>query len=208
MTARELYRLIAREAPTQETALRLLALAQALHAEEDDPILILVAYHEYLTGVLGRMPKDLAQVAQTTVAHTARTLQALAKTQAEAAVAQVDGTLRVRTIETVQQLGHEALTLRTQARATVQWLSALLLAAGGVVLGIVYAGAAPIDTRLATWLLVAQQLLTAPLGLALAPVTGVAFFQWLREEAEGWMGPLLGGLFMGGLVAWVTVMIK
>ncbi|MHB8414667.1 MAG: hypothetical protein ACYDB1_04680 [Acidiferrobacteraceae bacterium] len=208
MTARELYRLIAREEPSAETALRLLALAQALHAEEDDPILILVAYHEYLTGVLGRMPKDLAQVAQSTVAQTAQTLQEMAETQAEAAVAQVDETLRVRTLETVQQLGHEALTLRTQARATAQWLGALLLAAGGTILGILYAGAATLDTRLPTWLVIARQLLTAPAGLVLAPVTGVAYFQWLREDADGWMGPFLAGAFLGGMVALVTVMIK
>ncbi|MHB1586272.1 MAG: hypothetical protein ACYCRH_04215 [Acidiferrobacteraceae bacterium] len=208
MTARELYRLIAREEPTAETALRLLALAQALHAEEDDPILILVAYHEYLTGVLRRMPQELAQVAQTTVADTAQTLQAMAKTHAEAAVAEVDGTLRVRTLETVQQLGHEALTLRTQARATAQWLGALLLSAGGAILGILYAGAATLDTRLPTWLVIARQLLTAPAGLVLAPVTGVAYFQWLREDADGWMGPFLAGAFLGGMVAWVTVMIK
>ena len=189
MTARELYRLIAREEPTAETALRLLALAQALHAEEDDPILILVAYHEYLTGVLGRMPQDLAQVAQSTVAHTAQTLQEMAKTEAAAAVAEVDGTLRYRTLETVQQLGHEALQLRTQARATAQWLSALLLSAGGVTLGLLYAAAARLDTRLPVWLVVAQRLLTAPAGLVLAPVTGVAYFQWLREDADGWIWP-------------------
>lgn len=208
MTARELYRLITREEPSAETALRLLALAQALHAEEDDPILILVAYHEYLTGVLRRMPQELAQVAQTTVADTAQTLQAMAKTQAEAAVAEVDGTLRVRTIETVQQLGHEALTLRTQARATAQWLGALLLAAGGTILGMLYAGAATLDTRWPTWLAIARALLTAPAGLVLAPVMGVAYFQWLRESADGWMGPFLAGAFLGGMVAWVTVMMK
>ncbi|MHB1530052.1 MAG: hypothetical protein ACYDDA_00215 [Acidiferrobacteraceae bacterium] len=208
MTARELYRLIAREEPSAETALRLLALAQALHAEEDDPILILVAYHEYLTGVLGRMPKELAHTAQTTVEHTAQTLQEMAKTEAAAAVAEVDGTLRYRTLETVQQLGHEALRLRTQARATAQWLGALLLSAGGALLGIIYAGAATLDTRLPTWLVIARRLLTAPTGLILAPVAGVAYFQWLREDADGWMGPFLGGAFLGGMVALVTVMIK
>ncbi|MHB1514489.1 MAG: hypothetical protein ACYCVY_02050 [Acidiferrobacteraceae bacterium] len=208
MTARELYRLIAREEPTAETALRLLALAQALHAEEDDPILILVAYHEYLTGVLGRMPKDLAHTAKTTVEHTARTLRHLAETQAAAAVAEVEGTLQSHALDAVQQLSHEALRLRTQARATAQWLGALLLSAGGAILGIIYAGAATLDTRLPTWLVIARRLLTAPTGLVLAPVTGVAYFQWLREEAEGWMGPFLGGAFLGGMVALVTVMIK
>ncbi|MHB1792784.1 MAG: hypothetical protein ACYCSD_10405 [Acidiferrobacteraceae bacterium] len=208
MTARELYRLIAREEPTAETALRLLALAQALHAEEDDPILILVAYHEYLTGVLGRMPQDLAQVAQSTVAHTAQTLQEMAETQAKAAVAEVDGTLRYRTLETVQQLGHEALTLRTQARATAQWLGALLLSAGGVTLGSIYAAAATLDTRLPTWLVIARQLLTAPAGLVLAPVAGVAYFQWMRADVDGWMWPFLVGALVAGVVAGVTVMIK
>lgn len=208
MTARELYRLIAREDPSAETALRLLALAQALHAEEDDPILVLIAYHEYLTGVLGRMPDELARTAKTTVEHNAQTLRHLAETQAAAAVAEVEGTLQSHALDAVQQLGHEALTLRTQARATAQWLGALLLAAGGTTLGLIYAGVAPFDLRRPAWIGVVRGLLTAPAGLVLAPVTGVAVFQWLWPDAEGWVGPVLGGALVAGVLAFLTLMIK